>query len=143
MQQKLPKPEELPTWKVTALRRHWPEFVRRLRRQKFIAIVYKNEIVGIFMAPPVYRRLYEQASPPEKTLGSEQVRAAIRMTDETLADAFVTGADAKIERRVDLYLRTLRRFLQLAGGDLEVMARLGGEGIPILEILSLGGKKKS
>jgi transcriptional regulator with XRE-family HTH domain len=53
------------------------------------------------------------------------VRRAREMTQETLADALgITQPEvSKLERRADLYVSTLRRYIEAMGGQLEIIAR--------------------
>lgn len=62
-----------------------------------------------------------------QTLG--ELRRARAMTQERLAaDLHVNQASiARIERRNDMYLSTLRRFVGAMGGELEIVARFPGE----------------
>lgn len=62
-----------------------------------------------------------------QTLG--ELRRARAMTQERLAaDLHVNQASiARIERRNDMYLSTLRRVVGAMGGELEIVARFPGE----------------
>lgn len=84
-----------------------------------------------------FSKLVEGMSPEERTaadaltkvmlhdLSLSELRRAWRMTQEQLAsDLHVSQASvAKLERRVDMYLSTLRRFVEAMGGELEIVAR--------------------
>ncbi|HEX2094267.1 MAG TPA: XRE family transcriptional regulator [Longimicrobiaceae bacterium] len=54
-----------------------------------------------------------------------ELRQARHMTQETMADAL--GASqasvSKMERRTDVYVSTLRRYIEAMGGELEIRAR--------------------
>ena len=58
-------------------------------------------------------------------LSLAELRRARRMTQDQLAsDLHVNQASvAKLERRTDMYLSTLRRFVEAMGGELEIVAR--------------------
>ena len=61
----------------------------------------------------------------ERDLSLAELRRARAMTQEQLAaDLHVGQASiAKLERRTDMYLSTLRRFVEAMGGELEIVAR--------------------
>ena len=61
----------------------------------------------------------------EREMSLAELRRAQRMTQEQLAaDLRVNQASiAKLERRTDMYLSTLRRFVEAMGGELEIVAR--------------------
>lgn len=68
----------------------------------------------------------------------DEVRKARGLTQATLADTMGVsqGQIAKIESQSDLYLSTLRRFIEAMGGEMEIVARFqdGTEvGVTILE----------
>ncbi|MGH7083784.1 MAG: XRE family transcriptional regulator [Acetobacteraceae bacterium] len=61
----------------------------------------------------------------ERDLSLAELRRARAMTqDQLAADLHVGQASiAKLERRTDMYLSTLRRFVEAMGGELEIIAR--------------------
>ena len=61
----------------------------------------------------------------ERELSLAELRRARAMTQEQLAaDLHVGQASiAKLERRTDMYLSTLRRFVEAMGGELDIVAR--------------------
>lgn len=61
----------------------------------------------------------------ERDLSLTELRRARAMTqDQLAADLHVGQASiAKLERRTDMYLSTLRRFVEAMGGELEIVAR--------------------
>lgn len=64
----------------------------------------------------------------------DQIRRARGMTQVTLASAMgVSQAQiAKVEREADLYVSTLRRFVEAMGGKLELVARFpDGESVAV------------
>jgi DNA-binding XRE family transcriptional regulator len=54
-----------------------------------------------------------------------ELRQARQMTQETLADLLDASQPevSKIERRTDVYVSTLRRYIEAMGGQLEIVAR--------------------
>ncbi|HEX2188488.1 MAG TPA: XRE family transcriptional regulator [Longimicrobiaceae bacterium] len=54
-----------------------------------------------------------------------ELRQARHMTQETLAEALgmKQASVSKLERRTDMYVSTLRRYIAAMGGELEITAR--------------------
>lgn len=88
------------------------------------------------MAKPF--RILEEAMSPESIAESDaitrrllaelplhEMRQARRMTQEELAMSLGTSqaSVSKMERRTDLYLSTLRRYIEAMGGELVLLAR--------------------
>jgi transcriptional regulator with XRE-family HTH domain len=64
------------------------------------------------------------------------VRRARQLTQETLADALGMKQPevSKIERRADLYVSTLRRYIEAMGGSLEITAHFPGGDIEVITL---------
>lgn len=76
--------------------------------------------------PEVRRRKIRQRT--EELLGElplQELRRARELSQEQLAEALgVNQATiSKLERRADMYISTLRRFVEALGGELEITAR--------------------
>ena len=54
-----------------------------------------------------------------------ELRSARQLTQETIGSILNVGQPsvAKLERRTDMYVGTLRRYVQATGGELEIVAR--------------------
>ena len=54
-----------------------------------------------------------------------ETRRALKLSQEELAETLNVGqaAVAKLEKRADMYVSTLRRFIEAMGGELEIVAR--------------------
>ena len=54
-----------------------------------------------------------------------EVRRARELSQEQIAETLMMpqGNVSKFERRVDMYVSTLRRYIQAMGGDLDIIAR--------------------
>jgi transcriptional regulator with XRE-family HTH domain len=84
-----------------------------------------------------YRELQARMSPGAQALARDRatrmiadmplqgLRQARRLSQETLADNLGISQPqvSKIEHSTDLYLSTLRRYVEAMGGDLEMVAR--------------------
>jgi DNA-binding transcriptional regulator YiaG len=68
------------------------------------------------------------------------VRRALRLSQEELAQTLHVGqaAIAKLEKRTDMYVSTLRRFIQAMGGELEIVARFPDHDVRIKNFGDLG-----
>ena len=62
-----------------------------------------------------------------------EVRRARKLSQEDIAETLHVGqaAIAKLEKRTDMYVSTLRRFVRAMGGDLEITARFPDHVVPI------------
>lgn len=55
----------------------------------------------------------------------QELREARQLTQQQLAEQLKIGqaAVSKLERRADMYVSTLRRFIEAMGGELDIIAR--------------------
>jgi transcriptional regulator with XRE-family HTH domain len=67
-----------------------------------------------------------------------QLRRAFELSQEQIAETLHVGqaAIAKLERRNDAYVSTLRRFIQAMGGELHIVARFPGQDFEIINFQS-------
>lgn len=65
-----------------------------------------------------------------------EIRRARRMTQETLAEALGMSQSevSKVERRTDVCVSTLRRYIEAMGGELEIVARFPNGSVEIVQI---------
>jgi predicted transcriptional regulator len=65
-----------------------------------------------------------------------EIRKARQFSQEELADLLDLDQPAisKMERRTDMYLSTLRRFIEAMGGTLDITAKFDGRSIRINQI---------
>lgn len=93
---------------------------------------------------PKARRLKIEARTAELQREVEGLKA-LRLLAERSQDQIAKGLGIKqpsvlkIERQTDLYLSTLRRFVEAAGGTLELRVELPGKGV--LHLTGLGALK--
>ncbi|HUX65901.1 MAG TPA: XRE family transcriptional regulator [Terriglobales bacterium] len=69
-----------------------------------------------------------------------ELRRARRLSQQELADTLRVGQAtvAKIEKRTDIYVSTLRRMVEGLGGTLEIVARFDGRAVRIRQFSDLG-----
>jgi len=68
---------------------------------------------------------------------AELRRARLMTQDQLAADLHINQASiAKLERRTDMYLSILRRFVEAMGGESEIVARFPGQ--PLVRLRGIG-----
>jgi predicted XRE-type DNA-binding protein len=74
----------------------------------------------------------------EAELSLAELRRARAMTQAQLAEDLHVGqaSIAKLERRTDMYLSTLRRFVEAMGGDLDIVVRFPDQ--PLVHLRGIG-----
>lgn len=76
------------------------------------------------LAPAARRRMHARARKEVKEMGLDDLRRARRMSQDELARTMDTTQAhiSRLERRADLYLSTLRRYIRALGGELRIVA---------------------
>jgi len=71
-----------------------------------------------------------------------ELRQARQLTQENLGATLHVGqtAIAKMERRADMYVSNLRRFIEAMGGELDIVARFPDGAVKISNFAGIGGK---
>jgi transcriptional regulator with XRE-family HTH domain len=71
-----------------------------------------------------------------------QLRTARKLSQAALGEILHVEqpAIAKIEKRADMYVSTLRRFIEAMGGELEITARFPDHDVRIRNFGDLGGR---
>ncbi len=74
----------------------------------------------------------------EMTLG--ELRQARDLTQENLGQTLHVGqaAVAKMEKRADMYVGSLRRFIEAMGGELDIVARFPDGAVKIRNFAAIG-----
>lgn len=83
---------------------------------------------------PAERQARNDETARRTILSLRALRKARTMTQEQLAEtlSIAQGDVSKLERRADLYVSTLRRYIEAMGGELEIVARFpDGAEIPV------------
>jgi DNA-binding Xre family transcriptional regulator len=77
------------------------------------------------MSPESRARADKIAARLREEMPLYELREARRLTQEQMAEALgiSQGNISRMERRTDLYLSTLRKFVEALGGELEIRAR--------------------
>jgi transcriptional regulator with XRE-family HTH domain len=77
------------------------------------------------MSPEAQERARRKAERLMEEMPLNELRAARKLTQEKLAENLHVkqAAVSKLERRTDMYVSTLREFINAMGGELEITAR--------------------
>ena len=85
------------------------------------------------MAPEAARLMRGQAPRLGEEMDLAEVRRALKLSQDEIAQTLQIGQGsvAKIEKRADMYVSTLRRFIEAMGGELEIVARFADHSVKI------------
>ncbi len=95
--------------------------------------------------PPASRaRVAARIKQMEAEMPLEELRAAREMTQQQLAKSLRVDQSAisKLERRTDMYVSTLQRFVQAMGGQLEIRAVFPEGAVRISQFAELAAEVK-
>jgi DNA-binding transcriptional regulator YiaG len=72
------------------------------------------------------------------------VRRALKLSQDEIAQMLQIGQSsvAKLEKRADMYVGTLRRFIEAMGGQLEITAKFHGHSVKIRNFSDLSSDNK-
>lgn len=78
----------------------------------------------------------------KQDMALEELRAALRLTQQHLAQTLRVDQSAisKLERRTDMYVSTLERFIEAMGGQLEIRAVFPEGSVRITQFEKLSAK---
>ncbi len=76
------------------------------------------------MSPKARAKAEAKALKLREEMDLAEVRRALKLSQEEIAETLQVGqaAVAKIEKRADMFVSTLRRFIEAMGGELEIVA---------------------
>jgi DNA-binding transcriptional regulator YiaG len=85
------------------------------------------------------------AMPMPMPMPMQQLRRARELSQEQLAQALDVkqGSVSKLERRTDLYISTLRRYIEAMGGDLELRANFPDGSVAITSLGEIAESESS
>jgi DNA-binding transcriptional regulator YiaG len=77
------------------------------------------------MTPAARTRAAQRTTAMMQEMPLQELRQARQFSQAALAEALDTSQSAisKLERRVDVYVSTLRRYIESMGGELDIVAR--------------------
>lgn len=94
------------------------------------------------MTPEAREDMRAKSEALETEMVLAEVRRAMKLSQEELAAILQINqaSVAKMEKRTDMYIGTLRRFIQAMGGELEIVARFPDRQIKIDQFSQNGGE---
>jgi predicted transcriptional regulator len=97
------------------------------------------------MSPNARAKAEAEARRLDEEMDLAEVRRALKLSQEEIGQTLQIGQGsvAKIEKRTDMYVSTLRRFIQAMGGDLEIVARFPNRTIKITNFAELSQKMRA
>jgi transcriptional regulator with XRE-family HTH domain len=103
--------------------------------RKFKELEGKMSQASIARSDTAYQRL-------KQDMALEELRGALRLTQQHLAETLHVDQSAisKLERRTDMYVSTLERFIQAMGGRLEIRAVFPEGSVRITQFEKLAAK---
>jgi predicted XRE-type DNA-binding protein len=102
-------------------------------RHKFSELVAK-------MPPERQARIEQMTEELREEMSLAQLRTARQLSQAALGEMLHVEqpAVAKLEKRTDMYVSTLRRFIEAMGGELEIVARFPDRAVRIRSFGKLG-----
>ena len=103
--------------------------------RKFKELEAKMSAESVARSDEIYARLKAE-------MALEELRGALRMTQQQLAKTLNVDQSAisKLERRTDMYVSTLERFIEAMGGRLEIRAVFPEGSVRISQFEKLAAK---
>jgi DNA-binding transcriptional regulator YiaG len=81
------------------------------------------------MTPEAQAKAEAEAMRIGTAMDLAELRRALKLSQDELAQILQVhqGSVAKLEKRTDMYVSSLRRFIEAMGGELEIIARFPGK----------------
>jgi DNA-binding XRE family transcriptional regulator len=96
------------------------------------------------MTPAQRARAAAKTDALRKEMTLAELRQALQLTQESLGETLNVGqtAIAKMEKRADMYVSNLRRFIEAMGGELDIVARFPSGAVKISNFADLDGSSR-
>ena len=97
------------------------------------------------MSPERQKRVHERAQALLAELPLQELRQARHLTQEALARTLRSNQAlvSKLERRTDMYVSSLRSYIEAMGGQLEIVARFPDGAVRINQFEEIGSARTS
>lgn len=97
------------------------------------------------MSPEAKAKAEAEALRLDEEMDLAEIRRALKLSQEEIGQTLQIGQGsvAKIEKRADMYVSTLRRFIEAMGGELEIVARFRNHTVKITNFAELSGNTSS
>lgn len=95
------------------------------------------------MSPESRARAVAKMDELREQMNLGEIRRARQLSQASLAQTLhvTQGSVAKMERRADMYINTVRRFVEAMGGELELVAKFPDSSIKINQFADLESEK--
>jgi DNA-binding transcriptional regulator YiaG len=122
-------------WQIVFMTNIWNNFGRRVR-----PMAKKFADLRAQMKPEARQRAEEAAQTLLSAMPLNELRQARGLSQKMLAEVLHVQQPsiAKIEKRTDMYLSTLRSHIEAMGGELEIIARFPDGSVKISNFSDLG-----
>jgi len=96
------------------------------------------------MTPAAQAQAETEALRLEQEMDLAEVRRALKLSQEEIAQTLQIGqaSVAKLEKRADMYVSTLRRFIEAMGGELDIVARFADHSVKIKTFAALAERER-
>jgi DNA-binding XRE family transcriptional regulator len=97
------------------------------------------------MSPEAQAKAEAEALRLGEEMDLAELRRALKLSQEEIGQTLQIkqGSVAKIEKRADMYVSTLRRFIEAMGGELEIVARFPDPVVKIKNFADLNEKERA
>lgn len=97
------------------------------------------------MSPAQRRNLEAKAAALRDDMTLTELRQARLLTQESLGETLKVGQTsiAKMEKRTDMYVSNLRRFINAMGGELDIIARFPNGTVKITNFAELDRRERT
>ena len=88
-------------------------------------------------------RVKEKSLVLQEAMDLAELRSAMKLSQQEIASSLKIGqaSVAKLEKRADMYVSTLRRFIEAIGGELDIIARFPDHSVCIKTFSQLSGNE--
>src|SRR5712675_2069073 len=104
---------------------------RNWRRRKTMAGRHSFAELRARMSPEAKATAEAESILLDREMYLAEVLRALKLSQEEIGQILQVGQGsvAKIEKRADMYISTLRRFIEAMGGELEIVARFADHAV--------------
>ncbi|MDE2516889.1 MAG: XRE family transcriptional regulator [Rhodospirillales bacterium] len=97
------------------------------------------------MSPEAQAKAETEALRLSEAMNLAELRLALKLSQEEIGQTLQInqGSVAKVEKRADMYVSTLRRFIEAMGGELEIVARFPDHAVKIKNFSDLNEKERA
>lgn len=96
------------------------------------------------MSPEALAESTSLSATLEEEMNLAEVRRALKLSQAEIGQTLqlTQGSVAKIEKRTDMYVGTLRRFIEAMGGELDIVARFPDHSVRIRNFSDISDQSK-